>query len=128
MILDSSALLALIFREPGHERLLDVVAHVDWLGVGAPTWAEAGIVLTARLGPDARPTLALLLEYFDLHIVPFEAAHARVAREAFERYGRGRHRAALNFGDCLTYATAKVSGLPLLFVGQDFALTDLDSA
>ncbi len=61
-------------------------------------------------------------------IVPFEAAHARAAREAFDRFGRGRHPAALNFGDCLTYATARVAGMPLLFVGDDFARTDLEPA
>ena len=125
MILDSSALLALVFREPGHERVLSAITAAGRIGIGAPTLSEAGIVLTARLGKEARPTLALLLEQLDLTVIPFEAVHARVARQAFDRYGRGRHRAALNFGDCLTYAIAEVSGLPLLFVGDDFAQTDL---
>ena len=128
MILDSSALLALVFREPGYERILAAVAAADWVGVGAPTLAETGIVLSARIAEEAKPTLALLLEHLDLRIVPFEATHARAAREAFTRFGRGRHPAALNFGDCLTYAVAKVAGLPLLFVGDDFARTDLESA
>lgn len=128
MILDSSALLALVFREPGHERILAATASAEWIGIGAPTLAETGIVLAARLGKDANPALALLLEHLDLGIVPFEGIHARAAREAYLRYGRGRHPAALNFGDCLTYAIAKVSGLPLLFVGDDFAQTDLDPA
>ena len=128
MILDSSALLALVFREPGFERLLDVLSEAPWIGVGAPTWAETGIVLSARLGSSARSALALLHEELDLVIVPFEAAHARAARDAFERYGRGRHPAALNFGDCLTYATARLAGQPLLFVGDDFGLTDLEPA
>lgn len=126
MILDSSALLALVFREPGYERLVSAVSSAEWLGIGAPTWAETGIVLSARIADEARPTLALLLEQLDLRILPFDAGHARAAREAFLRYGRGRHPAALNFGDCLAYAVAKVSNLPLLFVGDDFARTDLE--
>ena len=128
MILDSSALLALVFREPGYERVLDAVTAADWVGVGAPTLAETGIVLAARISEEAKPTLALLLEHLDLGVVPFAAAHARAAREAFTRFGRGRHPAALNFGDCLTYAVARVAGMPLLFVGDDFAQTDLEPA
>ncbi|MDH3403753.1 MAG: type II toxin-antitoxin system VapC family toxin [Acidobacteriota bacterium] len=126
MIVDSSALVALVFREPAHERVIDAAVAADWLGIGAPTLAETGIVLAARIGEAAGPALALLLEHLDLRVVPFEALHARVAREAFRRYGRGRHSAELNFGDCLTYAVAKVARLPLLFVGDDFAQTDLE--
>ena len=128
MILDSSALLALVFREPGYERLVDALSEAPWVGVGAPTWAETGIVLSSRLGSGSRSTLALLHEELDVAILPFEAAQARAARVAFERFGRGRHPASLNFGDCLTYATARLSGQPLLFVGDDFALTDIESA
>ncbi len=128
MIVDSSALLALVFREPGYRRLLEVIGRAHWLGVGAPTLAETAIVLTAKIGTEARATLALLVEQLGLSIVPFEAVYAREARAAFVRYGRGRHAAALNFGDCLTYAVAKVSGCPLLFVGDDFAQTDLQPA
>jgi ribonuclease VapC len=86
------------------------------------------VVLSARIGEAARPALALLLEQLDLTILSFEAPHALAARVAFLRYGRGRHPASLNFGDCLTYAIARVSNLPLLFVGDDFALTDLEPA
>ncbi len=128
MIVDSSAILALVFREPGHRRILEAVAEAPWIGIGAPTLAETGIVLSARIGGDARATLALLVEQMDLAVLPFEAVHARAAREAFARYGRGRHAANLNFGDCLTYAVAKVANQPLLFVGDDFAKTDLVSA
>ena len=128
MIVDSSALLALVFREPEHERIVEAVAGVEWLGIGAPTLAETGIVLVARLGEQARPVLAMLLEQLDLAVVPFDGRHAREAREAFARYGRGRHPARLNFGDCLTYATANLSGRPLLFVGDDFAQTDIEPA
>lgn len=120
--------MALVFREPRHGEILDAVAAAGWLGVGAPTLAETGIVLAARLGAEARAVLALLVEELGLVVVPFEAVHARAAREAFLRYGRGRHPAGLNFGDCLTYAVARVAGCPLLFVGDDFAQTDLEPA
>ena len=128
MIVDSSALLALVFREPGHERLVEAAAGAGWLGIGAPTLAETGIVLAARLGGAARPALAMLVEELGLAVVPFEAVHARAARQAFVRFGRGRHPAALDFGDCLTYAIARVAGQPLLFVGSDFGQTDLQAA
>jgi ribonuclease VapC len=105
LIVDSSALLALVFREPGYERVLAAVAAADWVGVGAPTLAETGIVLSARISEEAKPTLALLLR---------------------PRGESGRHPAALDFGDCLTYAAARVAGMPLLFVGDDFARTDLE--
>jgi ribonuclease VapC len=126
MIVDSSALLALVFREPEAERILDVVAEAEWLGVGAPTLAEIGIVLSSRMGGEARAVVALLVEELGLVTVPFEAVHAREARQAFLSYGRGRHPAGLNYGDCLTYAVAKVGGQPLLFVGNDFSQTDLE--
>ena len=128
MILDTSAVVALVLRERGHERLLEAVSEAEWVGIGAPTWAETGIVLAARLGPEARLILSLLTESLDLRVLPFEGHHAREAREAFERYGRGRHPAALNFGDCLSYATARVAGETLLFVGDDFSQTDVQSA
>ena len=110
------------------ERVLEAISQADRVGIGAATWAETGIVLAARIGPEARAILSRLVEWLDLRVLPFESAHAREAREAFERYGRGRHHAALHFGDCLTYATAKVAGEPLLFVGDDFSQTDVQPA
>lgn len=85
-------------------------------------------MLSSRIGSSVRSVLALLHEELDLAIVPFEAAHARAARDAFELFGRGRHPAASSFGDCLTYATARLAGRPLLFVGDDFAQTDIEAA
>lgn len=125
MIVDSSALLALVFREPEADQILDSLAEADLVAVGAPTLAETGIVLGGKLGEASRAILSRLVEDLDLVVVPFTAAHGREAREAFRRFGRGRHPAALNFGDCLTYATAKLAGEPLLFVGDDFDHTDL---
>lgn len=128
MIVDSSALIALIFREPEAERIVASLAEAELVAIGAPTLAETAIVLAAKLGEASRAILSRLVEDLDLIVLPFTAAHGREAREAFLRFGRGRHPAALNYGDCLTYATAKLAGQPLLFVGEDFNRTDLDIA
>jgi ribonuclease VapC len=125
MIVDSSALLALVFREAGVDRIEEALATAELVGVGAPTLAETAIVLASKLGEDSRSLLAVLVDHLDLTIVPFTAAHGREAREAFLRFGRGRHPAALNLGDCLAYAVAKLADQPLLFVGDDFSRTDL---
>lgn len=125
MIVDSSAVIAVLLREPGHERLLDGMARAHRAGIGAPTVAETGIVLTARLGVSGRTLLSRLLEEAELVVVPFGEPHWQAAVQAFARYGKGRHAAALNFGDCMTYATAELAGEPLLCVGEDFAETDL---
>ncbi len=127
MIVDSSAVVAIVLREPGHELLLDKLAG-SGAGIGTPTLAELGLVLSARLGRDSRPVIDGLLDRLGLDVVPFGDAHWRVAVGAFVRYGRGRHRAGLNFGDCLTYAVASLADEPLLFVGDDFAHTDLTAA
>lgn len=128
MILDSSALLALVFEEPEAARVEEALARAVRVGIGAPTLAESGMVLASRLGEDSELLLARLVEGLDLSVITFAAAHGRVAREAFLRFGRGRHPASLNFGDCLTYAVARLADEPLLFVGDDFAQTDLEPA
>ena len=128
MILDSSALLALIFREPAAKQIVARMSEAEFLAIGAPTLVETGIVLAAKLGEPSRTMLSRLIDDLDLIVVPFRAAHGREAREAFLRFGRGRHPAALNYGDCLTYAIAKLARQPLLFVGEDFGQTDLSVA
>ncbi|MGH9150374.1 MAG: type II toxin-antitoxin system VapC family toxin [Acidimicrobiales bacterium] len=126
MIVDTSALVAIVVREPGHEALLEVLTQPDaTAAAGAPTVAELGLVLSARLGTDARSLVAGLLDHLGIATVPFSDAHWRAAVEAFWRYGRGRHRAGLDLGDCLTYAVASLAGEPLLFVGDGFTRTDL---
>src|SRR5690242_14661791 len=111
MVLDSSALVAIILAEPGFERLLARMGEAAALGVGAPTVAEAAIVLSARLRRDARPLLNELLREAEVEIIPFGAHHYSAAVTAFQRFGKGRHRAALNFGDCMAYAVAELSGV-----------------
>jgi ribonuclease VapC len=96
--------------------------------VGAPTLAETGIVLAARMGLLARTLLARFVDEAELIVVPFDDEHWQVATDAFLRFGKGLHTAALNFGDCMTYAVARIAGEPLLYVGNDFAKTDIRSA
>ena len=128
MIVDSSALIAVVFREAGFEPIVDKLERAPSSGVGTPTLVESGIVLTARLRRDSRPIVAGLVRDFDLVEVPFSDAHAREAIRAYLRFGRGRHAANLNYGDCLTYAIASLASEPLLFTGTDFAATDLQVA
>jgi len=128
VILDSSAIVGIVLREPGFEDLVRQVARAETLAVGAPTLAEAGIVLSARLGRDARGLLQGLLREWDAQTVAFGEEHWREAVTAYERFGRGRHPAQLNFGDCLAYAVARLAGEPLLCKGRDFPKTDLPLA
>lgn len=128
MILDSSAVIALLFQEPDYERLLDALAQAQHTGIGAPTLVECAIVLSARLGQDARGLLSRFLEEAGISVVPFTEVHFGVAVGAWLKYGKGRHSAALNFGDCLSYAAATVAGMPLLCTGNDFRQTDLSLA
>jgi ribonuclease VapC len=128
VILDASAIVAVVQREPGYEALLDKLAAADLIGIGAPTAAETVLVLTARLGPAGRDILHRLLDEWQVEVIPFGADHWREAADAYARFGRGRHRAALTFGDCLSYAVAKLSGQPLLATGSDFTRTDLELA
>lgn len=115
----------MIFRQPGFEAVLDRLEAADAIGVGTPTLAEASLVLAGKTGLDPLPIVGRIVQEFAMAEVPFAAEHWREASDAFLRYGKGRHPAALNFGDCLTYAVAKLSGEPLLALGDDFAQTDL---
>ena len=128
MILDSSAIVAILLREPGHQKILDTLAAAEVIRAGAPTLAETGIVLSARMGVIGKTLLARFVAEAGLSVVPFGSEHWQIAVDAFGRYGKGRHPAALNFGDCLTYAVAKLANEPLLCLGNDFARTDLTLA
>lgn len=96
--------------------------------IGTPNYIEALMVVEARGGEAAGHELDTIVANLGLAIVPFDANHVTAARQAFRRFGKGRHRAALNFGDCCAYGLAKTLDLPLLFKGNDFALTDIKRA
>jgi ribonuclease VapC len=128
LILDTSAILAIVFREPEEHEFTRKIGSAPTVGIGAPTLVETMIVVAARLGPKAQPLLSGLLERGGIIVVSFEPPHVQVAIEAWQRFGRGRHPAGLNFGDCLAYATARLAGRPLLCKGEDFSRTDLTLA
>jgi len=128
MVLDSSAIIAIHLKEPGHDRMIVAIDHAEIVVVGAPTLLETAMVLTARLGQDSRPLLRAFLRRLEAEVVAFNEEHLDAATAAFLRFGRGRHSAGLNFGDCMSYAIASVAGLPLLFTGKDFAQTDIAQA
>ena len=128
MVLDSSAIVAIHLREEGYERLFERIGQAEAVFVGAPTVFESAMVLASRAGRDVRYQLAAFFRRKDVAIVPFTEEHFQVAMEAFLRYGKGRHPAKLNFGDCMSYAVASVAGLPLLFTGNDFSKTDIPQA
>jgi ribonuclease VapC len=125
MVLDSSAIVAIHLKEPGHDQLVEAIDRAEVVVVGVPTLLETTMVLTTRLGYDARPLLRAFLHRLDAEIVAFNQEHLDAATAAFLRFGRGRHPAGLNFGDCMAYAIASVVGMPLLFTGDDFARTDI---
>lgn len=128
MTLDTSALIAILFAEAGHLDLVDRILGADHVRIGAPTLVEAAIVFAARRGGTQAPALDDLVRELGVTVVPFGESEWRAATKAFHRYGRGRHKAALNFGDCLAYASAVAGDDSLLFVGDDFSHTDVRPA
>jgi ribonuclease VapC len=128
VIVDSSALVAVTFRERGHEELIAKMTGASSAGIGTPTLAETGLVIGWRLRQDPRDLLVRLLDELGIDEVPFGESHWKEAVGAYLRFGKGRHKAQLNFGDCLTYAVARLADEPLLFTGSDFIETDLQLA
>jgi ribonuclease VapC len=128
MTLDSSALVAILFAEPNHLDLVDRILEADSARVSAPTLVETSMVFIARRGSGTGREVDELVKELGITVVPFGEPEWHAATAAFHKYGRGRHRASLNFGDCLAYATAAVAGDSLLFVGDDFTQTDITPA
>jgi ribonuclease VapC len=128
LILDSSAVVSVLLREQGHAHLTETIDAADLLGIGAPTLFETCLVMIGVFDLHGRALVSQFMEEKKVVVIPFEERHGRAAIEAFIRFGKGRHRAALNYGDCMTYAIASLADEPLLFVGDDFAETDLASA
>jgi ribonuclease VapC len=125
MIVDNSALIAIVFKEPGQGELIRKMSEAEYLGIGTPTLAETGFVLSSRLKIGGRTILARLCQELGLLQFPFGDAHWREAIDAYERFGRGHHSARLNFGDCRSYATAKLAGQPLLYVGYPLSAENM---
>lgn len=126
MVLDSSALLAIFLGEPERKQFLDLMLQAGKRLVSAGNVLETGIVLEAKRGEAAGREFDLFLVRMKIEIAAVDAEQIEIARSAWRSFGKGRHPAALNFGDCFAYALAKSLGEPLLAKGRDFALTDVE--
>lgn len=125
LVVDSSALMAIMLEEPDAIQYAEALYAATALRMSAPTWMESMQVVTGRRGTVGFNGLNDLLTRLDVEIVPCDAAQVKIAFNAWLAYGKGRHPAGLNFGDCFSYALAKQRGEPLLFKGDDFSKTDI---
>lgn len=129
IVIDTSAVISILRNEPEKDRFVDVLLAANPRFMSAVSLQEAAMVVAGRLGDDAAwEPLDALLNRLDIEIVAHDAVLAKVARKAFLRFGKGRHPASLNFGDCAAYALARANQLPLLFKGEDFEQTDIVAA
>ena len=128
MVIDTSALLVILLQEPEAQQYSAAIAAASRRIISSVSFLETSIVLQARKGPAAGRELDLLIHKAKIEIVSFTAEHAETARQAWHDFGKGRHKAALNLGDCCSYALSKISGEPLLFKGDDFRRTNVAEA
>jgi ribonuclease VapC len=128
MVIDTSALVAILLGEPEAESFALAIAGDPKRLIGAFTVLETGIVMEARKGESGGRELDLLLHQARIEIVSMTAEQFEIARSAWRAYGKGRHPAGLNIGDCCSYALAKCAGEPLLFKGDEFSQTDIEAA
>ncbi len=127
MVIDTSAIIAILAREPEGHHFGELIAMMPPALVSAGSYLEARIIVEARWGRAGVGDLKVLAASTKMTIMPFDDEQAMIAADAYSRFGRGRHPAGLNFGDCFAYALAKKTGEPLLFKGDDFAHTDVVS-
>lgn len=125
MILDTSALLAILQDEPERRSFIAAIEAAASLSMSTATFVETSIVIGARYGGDGLRDLDLFLAKAEIALVPVDTEQAHAARDAFLRFGKGRHPAGLNYGDCFSYALARTLGEPLLYKGEDFSHTDV---
>lgn len=125
MVIDTSALLAILQNEPERRTFNEAIEAADRRSMSTATFVEASIVIESRYGAEGVRDLDELVTTAAIELVAVDTEQAHIARTAFLRFGKGRHPAALNYGDCFAYALAKARGEPLLFKGRDFAQTDL---
>ncbi len=128
MVIDTSALLAILFGEPEQRSFAEKIEADSVRLMSAGSYLEAAIIVDDRLGPEGGRDLRLFMVEGGIEVVPVTIEQVELAREAYRQYGRGNHPAGLNFGDCFAYALARSSEQPLLFKGRDFAKTDLRAA
>jgi ribonuclease VapC len=128
MIVDTSAVIAILRDEPDAKDLAAVIESAEVRRISAATYVEAGVVTDSNRNPLLSSSLDTFLRRSLISVEPVTVEQARIAREAYRDFGKGRHRAGLNFGDCFAYALAKEKGEPLLFKGDDFRRTDVEVA
>jgi len=128
VVLDTSALLAVLFGERERDRFIALLADAEDPVISAATLLEASIVMQAKTGADGVADLDDLLAAAAVRCVAFDSTQAQLARDAFARYGKGHAKAGLKFGDCFSYALARATDRPLLFKGADFSQTDVEPA
>lgn len=125
MILDTSSLIAILAEEPDSELHIQAISQAPLCRVSAGTFVELSIVIDSQFGPEVAQQCDAFFRHVGVVIEPVTVEQAYLARQAFHDFGRGRHAAGLNFGDCFAYALAKSTGEPLLFKGEDFRKTDV---
>lgn len=128
MILDTSALVAILYREPEAAEFAKLIHDAEECSISVANYVELSMVVESRLGPQGMRQAELFLRRAGVVIEPVTVDHGELARQAFLDFGTGRHKAGLNFGDCFSYALAKATGEPLLFKGNDFSQPDIKAA
>jgi ribonuclease VapC len=128
MVIDTSALLAILLDENERRAFNEAIEAAESRFMSVASFVEVSIVVESRFGAEGVQTLDLFLDRAGIELAAVDAEQAKIARRAFSRFGKGRHSAGLNFGDCFPYALAMVRGEPLLFKGDDFAQTDVPRA
>ncbi len=128
MIVDTSALVAILYREPEAKSFVERIQAADVSRLSVANCVELAMVVESQLGPDGMRQAEAFLRRAGVVVEPVTLEHGELARQAFLDFGKGRHKAGLNFGDCFSYALARATGEALLFKGDDFALTDIARA
>ncbi len=127
MVIDTSALLAILFNEPERHHFNELIASFPKRLLSAGTYLETAIVIQSKFGDKGIHNLQLFLSTAEIEIISFDRDQAKAASRAYAAFGKGKHPAGLNFGDCMSYALAEQTGEPLLFKGDDFTKTDVSS-
>jgi ribonuclease VapC len=128
MIVDISAPTAILYREPEVANFVEIIHEAEILRISVANYVELSMVVERQLGPDGMRQAEAFMRRAGIVIEPVTLEHGELARQAFLDFGKGRHKAGLNFGDCFAYALAKAFGEPLLYKGNDFAQTDIRAA
>jgi ribonuclease VapC len=128
MIVDTSALVAILFGEPEADRYTELIYDADRCLISAGNFLELSIVIERQTGGEVERQRDIFFRRAGIIVEPFTVEQAHIARQAFHDFGKGRHAAGLNFGDCFAYALARVTDEPLLYTGEDFKKTDILAA